>query len=105
VGSISQFCDLPSELRPKPKPPPCCGAGSAVQRIVGFVQASEDATKSNARNGAHAAAQFNAVAVRARVAGLYQLFALRETGLDIKWNSGIKWRLRLTSVGCGLKTR
>jgi hypothetical protein len=83
----------------RPKTRPCRGAGSAFQRIVGFVQASEDATKSNARNGAHVAAQFNAVAVGARVAGLYQLYPLREQGLDIQWNGGIKRRLRLTSVG------
>jgi hypothetical protein len=32
---------------------PAPGASGAVQRIVGFVQASKAATKSNVSNGAH----------------------------------------------------
>ncbi|MHC2330903.1 flavin-containing monooxygenase [Bradyrhizobium sp. USDA 4454] len=42
------------------------------------------ATRSNGRNGAHATAKFDAVVIGAGVAGLYQLFRLREQGLNVR---------------------
>ncbi len=44
---------------------------------------TEAATKSNGSNGAHATARFDAVVVGAGVAGLYQLYRLREQGLNV----------------------
>ncbi|WP_061022900.1 NAD(P)/FAD-dependent oxidoreductase [Bradyrhizobium sp. CCH5-F6] len=45
---------------------------------------SEAATKSNGSNGAHVTAKFDAVVVGAGVAGLYQLYRLREQGLKVR---------------------
>lgn len=45
---------------------------------------SEAATKSNGSNGAHVTAIFDAVVVGAGVAGLYQLYRLREQGLKVR---------------------
>lgn len=42
------------------------------------------ATRSNGSNGAHATAKFDAVVIGAGVAGLYQLFRLREQGLKVR---------------------
>ncbi|WP_407149798.1 flavin-containing monooxygenase [Bradyrhizobium sp. ORS 86] len=44
----------------------------------------ETATRSNGSNGAHATDKRDAVVVGAGVAGLYQLFRLRELGLNVK---------------------
>jgi cyclohexanone monooxygenase/acetone monooxygenase len=45
---------------------------------------TEAATKSNGSNGAHATAKFDALVVGAGVAGLYQLYRLREQGLNVR---------------------
>ncbi len=45
---------------------------------------TETATRSNGSNGAHATSKFDAVVIGAGVAGLYQLFRLREQGLNVK---------------------
>jgi acetone monooxygenase len=45
---------------------------------------AEAATKSNGSNGAHVTAKFDAVVIGAGVAGLYQLYRLREQGLKAK---------------------
>ncbi|MBR0898804.1 NAD(P)/FAD-dependent oxidoreductase [Bradyrhizobium tropiciagri] len=42
------------------------------------------ATRSNGSNGAHATFKFDAVVIGAGVAGLYQLFRLREQGLNVR---------------------
>ncbi|TWB93615.1 cyclohexanone monooxygenase/acetone monooxygenase [Bradyrhizobium macuxiense] len=42
------------------------------------------AIRSNGSNGAHATAKFDAVVIGAGVAGLYQLFRLREQGLKVR---------------------
>ena len=42
------------------------------------------ATRSNGSNGAHATSKFDAVVIGAGVAGLYQLFRLREQGLRVR---------------------
>ncbi|MBR0871927.1 NAD(P)/FAD-dependent oxidoreductase [Bradyrhizobium tropiciagri] len=42
------------------------------------------ATRSNGSNGAHATAKFDAVVIGAGVAGLYQLFRLREQGMTVR---------------------
>lgn len=42
------------------------------------------ATRSNGSNGAHSTAKFDAVVIGAGVAGLYQLFRLREQGLKVR---------------------
>src|SRR5215471_7258155 len=44
---------------------------------------TEAATKSNGSNGAHVTAKLDAVVVGAGVAGLYQLYRLREQGLSV----------------------
>jgi AraC family transcriptional regulator len=46
------------------------GAWAAVPKIVGFIQASQAANKSNAHDGAHVTAQFDTVVVGIRVARL-----------------------------------
>ncbi|MHB0768017.1 flavin-containing monooxygenase [Bradyrhizobium sp. 5.13L] len=45
---------------------------------------AEAATKSNGSNGSHGTAKFDAVVVGAGVAGLYQLYRLREQGLSVR---------------------
>ena len=45
---------------------------------------TDTVTKSNGGNGAHAAAQFDAVVIGAGVAGLYALYRLREQGLKVR---------------------
>ncbi|MGX1102651.1 MULTISPECIES: flavin-containing monooxygenase [Bradyrhizobium] len=45
---------------------------------------TETVTRSNGSNGAHATTKLDAVVVGAGVAGLYQLFRLREQGLSVK---------------------
>ncbi|MDX3972001.1 MAG: NAD(P)/FAD-dependent oxidoreductase [Bradyrhizobium sp.] len=45
---------------------------------------AEVATKSNGSNGSHGTAKFDAVVVGAGVAGLYQLYRLREQGLRVR---------------------
>src|SRR3954453_10005186 len=45
---------------------------------------AETATRSNGSNGAHMTAKFDAVVVGAGVAGLYQLYRLREQGLKVR---------------------
>ncbi|NEU98798.1 flavin-containing monooxygenase [Bradyrhizobium uaiense] len=42
------------------------------------------ATRANGSNGAHATSKFDAVVIGAGVAGLYQLFRLRERGLNVR---------------------
>jgi len=44
---------------------------------------TQTTAKSNGSNGAHATSKFDAVVVGAGVAGLYQLFRLREQGLNV----------------------
>src|SRR5260370_14311683 len=45
---------------------------------------TQTATKSNGRNGAQKTATFDAVVIGAGVAGLYQLYRLREQGLNVR---------------------
>ncbi|WP_316233716.1 NAD(P)/FAD-dependent oxidoreductase [Bradyrhizobium sp. SZCCHNPS2010] len=45
---------------------------------------TESAIKSNGSNGAHVRARYDAVVVGAGVAGLYQLYRLREQGLNVR---------------------
>lgn len=45
---------------------------------------AEPVTRSNGSKGAHATAKFDAVVVGAGVAGLYQLYRLREQGLNVR---------------------
>src|SRR6516164_4936672 len=60
------------------------GKGRAHSKTTEEETMAEAATKSNGSNGSHGTAKFDAVVVGAGVAGLYQLYRLREQGLSVR---------------------
>jgi acetone monooxygenase (methyl acetate-forming) len=64
--------------------PRCGGVGKGVRDTTQEETMTAAAPRSNGSNSAHATSKFDAVVIGAGVAGLYQLFRLREQGLNVR---------------------